>query len=246
MTQLPREGVGPADSSAAASSGVRAAQSERRRSDILKASSDVLAQGYADYSLRKVAAAAGVRLATVQHHFGDLELLVLATVESIVGDLLSRFSRLAEGEQASPTDDLLVFLDEAWIAIRDVHVRTFYFEVWAMARHHRAIAELVQRRYADYLGYVAAIARRINPGLTEAEASVLGTLISSWTEGAVVLAHWAGGPDMPSLSLVGLRMKAACLALLGPSRTQPTASRKLRSKTPAVEVRPFASRRSPG
>jgi AcrR family transcriptional regulator len=35
--------------------------------------------------LRKVAAAAGVRLNTVQHRFGDLESLVLATVESMLG-----------------------------------------------------------------------------------------------------------------------------------------------------------------
>src|SRR5262245_9833314 len=143
MSHRPREGAGPADLGAAASSGVRAAQSDRRRADILKASRDVLTQGYADFSLRKVAAAAGVRLNTVQHHFGDLDSLILATVESMVGDLLLRFSRLAEGEHASPTDDLLVFLDEAWMAISDINVRTFYFEVWAMARHHAAIAELV-------------------------------------------------------------------------------------------------------
>jgi AcrR family transcriptional regulator len=229
MPHRPCEAASPADLSAAASGGVRAAQSERRRSDILKASRDVLAQGYADFSLRKVAAAAGVRLNTVQHHFGDLESLILATVESMVGDLLSRFRRLGEGQHASPADDLLVLLDEAWMAIRDIHVRTFYFEVWAMARHRPAIAELVQQRYADYRGFVAAIARRLNPGLTDTEASTLATLISSWTEGAMVMAHW-GGPGMPSLSLVGLRMKAACLALLRTPGVQPTASLKLRAK----------------
>ncbi len=231
MTHRPRGGVGHAELSAAASSGRRAVQSERRRSDILKASRDVLAQGYADFSLRKVAAAAGVRLNTVQHHFGDLESLVLATVESMVGELLSRFSRLAEGEHASPTDDLLVLLDEAWMAIRDVHVRTFYFEVWAMARHQPMVAKLVRRRYADYLGFVAAIARRLNPGLTDTESRTLATLISSWTEGALVMAHWSG-PEMLSLSLVGLRMKAACLSLVRPTDPRPAVSCKLRAKTP--------------
>ena len=193
--------------------GGRALQSERRRSNIVRAARDVLAQGYADFSLRKVAAAAGVRLNTVQHHFGDLESLVLATVESVIGDLLLRFSRLAEGEHESPTDDLLALIDGIWAAVTDIQVRTIYFEVWAMARYHPAIADLIRRRYADYQGFVAAIAHRLNPGLGETEASTLATLIASWTEGALVMTHWAD-PDLSSLSVVSVRMKAACLTLL--------------------------------
>jgi AcrR family transcriptional regulator len=193
---------------------VRSAQSERRRSDILKAAREVLAQGYADFSLRKVAAAAGVRLNTVQHHFGDLESLVLATVESMADEFLSRFRRLADGQHETPTDDLLSLLDETWAAIRDVDVRSFYFEIWAMARTRRSISELVARRYAEYRSTVAAIVRRVNPGLADAEARALATLITCWTEGAAVMVQW-GGAGMPSLSLVGIGMKAACLALLG-------------------------------
>jgi AcrR family transcriptional regulator len=201
-------------SDAAVSSGVRAAQSERRRADILKASADVLTQGYADFSLRKVAAAAGVRLNTVQHHFGDLESLVLATVESMLGEFPVRIRQLAAGQFDSPSDDLMVFLDEAWVAIRDTNVRTFFIELWAMGLHRPSIGQLVRQLYAEYWGCVAAIVHRVNPSLTEAEVHTLAMLICSWTEGAMVMAHWSG-PGTPSLSFVGLRMKAACIALVG-------------------------------
>jgi AcrR family transcriptional regulator len=199
---------------AAAPTGVRAAQSERRRADILKASADVLTQGYADFSLRKVAAAAGVRLYTVQHHFGDLESLVLATTEALLGEFLTRMRQLAAGQYDSPSDDLMVFLDEAWAAIRDTNVRTFSIELWAMGLHRPSIGKLVRQLYADYRSSVEAIVNRVNPSLTDAELRTVAMLICSWTEGALVMTHWSG-PETPSLSFVGLRMKAACLALVG-------------------------------
>ena len=211
MTQHGSEHAKPSGS-AAISRSARAVQSEHRRSDILKASRDVLAQGHADFSLRKVAAAAGVRLNTVQHHFSDLESLIHATIESLVGGFMQRSRQLAEGQYDSPTDDLMVFLDDAWVWIRDVNVRNLYFEVWAMARHHPSVVAMIRRIYSDYLGALALILRRINPRLTEADAYVKATLISCWTEGAIVMVHW-GSAETPSLGLLAIRMKSACLAL---------------------------------
>ena len=47
-----------------------------------------------------------------------------------------RYSRqLAQGQYESPTDDLKVFLDDAWTFVRNVNVRNLYLEVWAMGRH---------------------------------------------------------------------------------------------------------------
>ncbi len=194
--------------------GVRAIQSERRRQEILKASGEVLSQGFADFSLRKVAAAADVRLNTVQHHFKDLDSLIYATLEYVGREILTRFVQLGQGQNEDPVDDLVVFLDEAWIAIRKTEVRTFFFELWAMALHRPAIEAMTKQMYGEYRAALAAIVRRVNPTLTDAETNTLATLICSWAEGAVVMAHW-GGEGMPPLSLLSIRMKAACLALLG-------------------------------
>ena len=58
MTKHQSENTSSAAARTSAQS-VRAEQSERKRAAILKASKEVLAQGYAEFSLRKVAAAAG-------------------------------------------------------------------------------------------------------------------------------------------------------------------------------------------
>lgn len=214
MTKLEGPDHEAADSAAAAPSGVRAMQSERRRADILKAAADVLTQGYADFSLRKVAAAAGVRLNTVQHHFGDLDALVVATVESMLGGFLPHLKQLAEGHYGSPNEDFVVFLDETWVAIRDPHFRIFAIELWAMGLHRPSVGKLVRRLYAEYRSLLAALVHRVNPSLPDNELHTLTMLICSWTEGALVTTHWSDS-GAPSLSFVGLRMKAACLALIG-------------------------------
>lgn len=208
----PKNENAPSAASETGAPGVRAVQSERRRADILKASKEVLAQGYADFSLRKVASAAGVRLNTVQHHFGDLESLILATITSSTEEFMRYSRQLAEGQYESPTDDLKVFLDDAWTFVRDVNVRNLYFEVWAMGRHRPIVADWLKQIYAEYIQALAPILRRINPNLTEAEAHTTATLISCLTEGAIVMAHWSN-QEAAYLGLLGVRLKAACLAL---------------------------------
>lgn len=189
-------------------------RSELRRADILKASAGVLSQGYADYSLRKVAAAAGVRINTVQHHFGDLEALVFATVEHMLGDFMPRMLQIAAGQYGSAKDDLMVFLDETWVAIRDTDFRTFIIELWAMALHRPSIGQLVRKLYADYRRSVAELVQRVNPSLAGSELEAVTMLVCSWTEGSLVTAQWCD-TGTPSLSFIGLRMKEACLALIG-------------------------------
>ena len=85
--------------------------------------------------------------------------------------------------------------------------------MWAMARKHPSVVEMIQRIYSDYLGALVLILRRIDPRLTQADAYEKATLISCWTEGAIVMAHW-GNAQTPSLGLLAIRMKSACLALV--------------------------------
>ena len=202
----------PSAAARTSAQGVRAEQSERKRAAILKASKEVLAQGYAEFSLRKVAAAAGVRLSTVQHHFGDLESLILATIDSSTEEFMRYSRQLAQGQYESPTDDLKVFLDDAWTFVRNVNVRNLYLEVWAMGRHRPVVADSLKRIYTEYIQALILILRRINPTLTQTEAHTTATLISCLTEGAIVMAHW-GSQDArpgPSWHTPESRMSCPC------------------------------------
>ena len=112
-----------------------------------------------------------------------------------------RYSRqLAQGQYESPTDDLKVFLDDAWTFVRNVNVRNLYLEVWAMGRHRPVVADSIKRIYTEYIQALILILRRINPTLTQTEAHTTATLISCLTEGAIVMATGAARTPRPGPS----------------------------------------------
>ena len=195
--------------------GQRQIQREKRTAEIIEASLRVFAEeGHAGYSLRKVAAAAGVRLNTVQHHFGDLNSLLVATVRAKMGDYVARYREMALVDQIPPRDRFEAALDDIFMEIRKPEVRKFFFELWTLARHDKAIGELVNDAYTGYVESLAGLAIGIQPDLSPVEAKVLGTMIAAWTEGLVVIADY-GDPGKRSFGAVVVRMKAACLSLFG-------------------------------
>ena len=195
--------------------GARQVNREKRLSEIIRASIKVFAdEGYAGFSMRKVAAAAGVRLNTVQHYFGDLKSLLLATIAAAMQTYDDRYRQLALNRQMLPQDRLEVLLDDIFAEIRKPEVGAFFFEVWALARHDPAVAALLETAYAAYRGTFAGIAREIKPSLTEMEAEVIGAMMGSWTEGLLVMWRY-GGPGAPTMGAIGLRMKVVCKSLFG-------------------------------
>lgn len=195
--------------------GARQLQSEKRVADILAASLKVFAEGgYAGFSMRKVAAVAGVRLNTVQHHFGDLKTLLLATIRVKLGEYVVRYRALALSDQLPARHRLEAALDDAFAAIRDPEVTAFFFETWALAQHDQAVKELVTKIYTDYCDAYALLAREIKPSLSLAEAAVIGAMIASLTDGFLVISQYGMAESNP-FSAVSVRMKAVCVALFG-------------------------------
>ena len=194
MTKHQSENTSSAAARTSAQS-VRAEQSERKRAAILKASKEVLAQGYAEFSLRKVAPppACGSAPCSIISAIWSRSFL---TIDSSTEEFMRYSRQLAQGQYESPTDDLKVFLDDAWTFVRNVNVRNLYLEVWAMGRHRPVVADSIKRIYTEYIQALILILRRINPTLTQTEAHTTATLISCLTEGAIVMAHW-GSQDTP-------------------------------------------------
>jgi AcrR family transcriptional regulator len=144
------------------------ARGQARREQILKAASDLLvAEGYAGFSARGVAARAGTTLSHVQYYF--------ATPADIVAELLDRFVvqysaevqthyNAGGGRPVVRLTRALEFLlnDEAYR--RDCGV--FMLEVAGFASRDRAIATALKRYYDVYLKALAAIVGELNPALS--------------------------------------------------------------------------------
>ena len=191
----------------------RAMQQQRRRQELLAASKKVLSQGHAEFSMRKVAALAGVNLNTVQYHFGDAQGLIESTVRSTIYEYIDAFRNFAKVDYESPTENLIALLDLGFIGLRNPTLRKFFVESWTLGLHNPIIGNLLRSCYADYQKTVLEIIKKINPNLTDSDLNTLSCLIVAWGEGILVMAEWSD-INSPSISMLGEQVKKTCIDMI--------------------------------
>jgi AcrR family transcriptional regulator len=170
---------------------------QARREQMLKAASSVLlAQGYAAFSARGVAAAAGVSLSHVQYYF--------ATPADIVAELLDRFIaqysaavsmhyRAGAGTPVVRLTRALEFLlnDDAYR--RDCTV--FMLEVAGFAAREPAIASALERYYRVYVTALGAIVGDLNSALSAAQRQSRARQALALIEGMAMTHPFLGGEE---------------------------------------------------
>lgn len=141
---------------------------ERTRARILEtALPRFAADGFAGTSVRTLADAAGVNVATLAWHFGDKEGLYRACVERLYADLATIDSTALEGD-----DPLEALVRRAWAFVRDHrdHVRLLHRHLLDAGRHHDVLAE----RWLDPLFDRARPAlTALRPDATETERRLM-------------------------------------------------------------------------
>jgi AcrR family transcriptional regulator len=147
------------------------ARGQARREQILAAASAVMLDaGYAGFSVRGVAARAGVGLSHVQYYFPDPADIVAALLDRFVvqysHEVMTRFRDGADAAGVRLMRALEWLLnDEAYR--RDCAI--FMTEVAGAAARDVKIAAALKRYYAVYLEAMAAILSELNPKLTPAQ-----------------------------------------------------------------------------
>src|SRR5262245_56552927 len=130
---------------------------QARREQILKGASDhLLDAGHAGFSVRGVAARAGVTLSHVQYYFPDPADIIAALLDKFVDQYSREFSaRFRAGGDAAGVR-LMRALD--WLLNDEVYRREctiFMLEVASFATRNAKIAAALERYYAVYLEAMA-------------------------------------------------------------------------------------------
>jgi len=172
------------------------ARGQARREQILSAATDLLLEeGHAGFSVRGVAARAGVALSHVQYYFPEPAQIVAALLDRFIAQyadkVLAQF-RTGTGSARVRLVTALNFLlnDEAYRNACAV----FMLEVSAFAVRDRKIAEAVERYYSVYLGAVEAMAAEINPELSASQRAVRARQCVALIEGMAATRRFLG-PD---------------------------------------------------
>ena len=165
---------------------------ESRVPEIIDVSIDVLiAAGYAEYSINRVANDAGIRLSTLQHYFSTREALLRATLEAIAKRHLERFRGLAENRNRSPQARLEAIADDAFAQFSKAGLPAGIFESWGLALHEPFARDVVIEIHKQFTMLFAKLVGEINPQLSTEEQELRGALILSSCQGLIVFLRWS-------------------------------------------------------
>lgn len=151
---------------------------------ILKAALEVLIEEGAEaFTIRRVAAACGLKVGNFTYHFPRKEMLVQVLLDEIMDKYHAKLEVNVRQPDLSDEERLrlviVICLDDICTK-RTTHLFT---ELWALANHNDFIAERVTSFYAGVHEVIGEYVRRINPALSTDEAHTLSLFISACMEG---------------------------------------------------------------
>lgn len=158
-----------------------------RQIEILEIARHVFAQGgYAEFTMRKIAAAANMHLKSIQYHFSTKQELLSSMFSYVFFRYyIDGYDKIfAEKHLENPRERLVAALD---FLLRDIAKNEFtaryYFELYALSMRDAEVEQLVNRMYYYYRGRFKDLILSMNPTLEAEAAADRATIIASITEG---------------------------------------------------------------
>ena len=158
----------------------------------------LIESGYAELSLRKIAARGGVRPGHLQYYFPTKQ----DVVRALLGRYLDRATRALEERRAEVADaDPEHRLDAVLGAIladqRDSDHSRFLWELWALAARDPEVADAMQHFYRSYWRTIVAALLEVQPRLGRPRAERRAALLISMLEGLSLFRSRSHARELP-------------------------------------------------
>ena len=184
----------------------RPAQPRRRGSarveEILDAARHVLAQeGYAEFSLRRVARRVNIRLSTLQHYFPSRDDLFRAVVERTVAAYDAAYVRQSAQWGKTARSKLAGMVRYLLDDLRQPDTAGFFVEFWARGMRDPEAGRLLQQAYRHHRDRIRIAMAPLNPSISGRTAELRALLVAALIEGMTI---FIGGQRTSDPSLEGL------------------------------------------
>jgi len=115
---------------------------------VLTAAIEVLSRdGYAHFSMRKIAQKAGVRLATVQHYFPTKKILLKAAIKEVVDEFDAEMDEVLVQANKSPEERFRLVAKLHFSTCVDPFTAGFFIALWALSVHDEDAKFLLDETY---------------------------------------------------------------------------------------------------
>ena len=153
---------------------------------LLAAEQLVIDEGYHNFSLRKVAAAADLTLGNLQYYFPSKDSLLKAMLDNCIQRYLDRFEAIRAEAGRDPEAQFIGLITEILRDLNSRRTTVFFPEVWSLSNHDDHATEFMDAMYDRYRGVLIEVIAQLNPSLSFDQQRRLAIFISSSMEGHTI------------------------------------------------------------
>lgn len=192
----------------------RSRKGQDREHAVLHAARRVLVQsGYTQFSLRNVAAEAGMHLSNLQYYFPTRN----ALIQRMLAFVEEHYERkYAERFTTLPADPMPRFVAMVEYLIDDIHspqTRRFFIQLWALLESTDRRAQLLNSLYSGHIASVARYINDINPGLSLRIRQQRATMIVAMIDGMMLMLDDADLHTRPGEPAISAAMRNQILRI---------------------------------
>jgi len=176
---------------------------------ILKAALVVLIEeGASAFTIRRIAAACGMKVGNVSYHFPRKELLVQVLLDELLISYDHKLESQVRRPDLSAEERLRLVIVICLEDIAGKRTTRLFSELWALANHNAFIAERVRLFYQRVQDFIGEYVAQLNPALSPQEVHTVALYISASMEGSTPFLGyqkpWA--PQMPAFIAIAGRV----------------------------------------
>ncbi|MFM9934900.1 MAG: TetR/AcrR family transcriptional regulator [Novosphingobium sp.] len=175
---------------------------------ILRTALDILIEeGYRAMSMRRVAAACGMKLGNLTYHYPTREDLVRELLNAVISSYEVEFGAIVHSPGLQPEERLSRLCSLILDDIATKKTTRFFPELWALANHDAFVYERVHELYARARAPLIEIIADMRPDLSEQDRLDLALFISASMEGLTVFAGYRMpfSARLPAVEAIGIR-----------------------------------------
>ncbi len=152
---------------------------------ILKAALEVLIEeGAGAFTIRRIAAACGMKVGNVSYHFPKKEMLVQVLLDDLLASYDKTLDRRVRQPGLSAEERLRLIILICLEDIAGKRTTRLFTELWALANQSEFIADRVRAFYLSVHGVIGEVVAELNPALSPDEVHTVALYISACMEGA--------------------------------------------------------------
>jgi len=167
------------------------AQGKRREikiNEIVATAANLLAtEGYANFTLARVARELGILPSALQNYFPTHDDLLRSTLDAVGRAYLDRYSEIGKPSSKAALERLSEIAADVFEEVCIPGVQQLWIEMFALAQHSDLTREIVGGGYAAYRVVCANLIREIDSSATARECLSRATLIAALVDGVTVL-----------------------------------------------------------